>query len=795
MNRFIFTILFLLSGILSAQTNKLLWKTELKDDVKMIKPVQNGKYLFLWSDEYAWLYENATGRKVWNVVIDEYSEKAFHQLVNDSLYLVANEDTLLCYNIVENKLSWKRSYQGIQQDRFSGNIFSDTVLILSFRSIDLGINLLTGKEIWRTPIAYQKSLIENGTVSSILFDKAQKYMVFAENDDCCLISSVTGKRLLTLPKSEPNSDLIKQKRAWFFVTADQKYATLMFDKNVVVIDIEADKIVAQRPVSISDQYNIFLPTAVGCAVFGEEKVLHINYSNGAVAETKIDIDEIRNVVIGQADSALVMVISQENAMVGLNLSNGKVLWQTPPKYQIANGFIHRFVVNDSNRVIVTYLDPSDDLKLYLMGIDLMTGKINFRTFIAHADESLPKRQLPLAARSSVTESTPVTFGYDDAGFTYTVSADAVNIMTVIHTSSEMIEPNSKKAGGEGVVLVDRMSGSVIGKNYMKIADGLSLKGGRSSLAPPMKIGNIMLLPGNKNLVALDATTGILKWMHIEQDLNGSYVFDMALIDSILYLRTGGFKQDFSYDQKKEKLTVKKLWEEDGYMLLAVDTSDGKIIWKKEFDSDPGRIFHDYSIMNYSSDSSAIFYGDEKFLYSISSAKKGKLNWKFEFSDSGIGKLNYDILFRQSIAWTGERSLNYDPYEFKNDELILLKNAVAVQETLTTVVSKVLHVNYSKTKDRLIVFGEDGIASVNPVNGKRAWYYEWDYNEKAVHHRPMILKNNMFFCVDGMAVLLNIETGKVVWQTKVDKDNALFIMPDRSSVIAVYKDVVNGFIIP
>ena len=107
MNRFIFTILFLLSGILSAQTNKLLWKTELKDDVKMIKPVQNGKYLFLWSDEYAWLYENATGRKVWNVVIDEYSEKAFHQLVNDSLYLVANEDTLLCYNIVENKLSWK----------------------------------------------------------------------------------------------------------------------------------------------------------------------------------------------------------------------------------------------------------------------------------------------------------------------------------------------------------------------------------------------------------------------------------------------------------------------------------------------------------------------------------------------------------------------------------------------------------------------------------------------------------------------------------------------------------------
>jgi len=301
-----------------------------------------------------------------------------------------------------------------------------------------------------------------------------------------------------------------------------------------------------------------------------------------------------------------------------------------------------------------------------MEIEQQTGKIKYRTFVAHADESLPKRVLPLPAISTVTETTPTSFGYDDVGFNYTVSVDGENIKILIHTSSEMIEPNSKKAGGEGVVHVDRMSGSVVGKHYMKIADGISFKGGLSALAPPLKIGNIMLLPGNKNLVALDAATGALKWMHIDQDLNGGYVFEMTMVDSILYLRTGGFKEEFSYDKKKEKLSKKKLWEDEAYSVLAVDTSDGKIFWKKDFESDPGRIFHDYSVLNYSTDSDAILYGDEKFLYSISTAKKGMLNWQFEFSDSGIAKMNYDNLYRQSTLWSGERLLSYDANEFKKD---------------------------------------------------------------------------------------------------------------------------------
>lgn len=278
---------------------------------------------------------------------------------------------------------------------------------------------------------------------------------------------------------------------------------------------------------------------------------------------------------------------------------------------------------------------------------------------------------------------------------------------------------------------------------------------------------------------------------------------MAMADSILYVRTGGFKQEFSYDEKKEKLSNKKLWEEDDYTLLAIDTSSGKIYWKKKFEADPGRIFHDYSIVNYARDGKLeesfgqLFFGDEKFLYSLSlsPAKSNSLDWKFEFSDSGIGKMNYDDLFQQSTRWVGEQHFLADSSGFKNDVFFTLMNSTVVNETFNGSVSKILHVNYSNAKDKLVVFGEDGIASINTTTGKREWYYEWDYSANAIHYRPMILKDNIFYFIDGKAVLLNLNTGKIVWQTKLDKANALFIMPDRSSIIAIEKDEVTGFVIP
>jgi outer membrane protein assembly factor BamB len=797
MNRyFCLLLIVLVSSLLFAQQNKLSWKAELLDDVKKIQPIQNGKYIFLWADKYAWVYENATGKKMWSVKIKEYSEKAVHQLINDSLYLVANEDTLECYNVLANTMVWKKSYQKIEQDRFLGLNVIDSTLLFHFKEIDVAVNLESGKELWRAPLAYERSLIENGTVNFISLPKIGKYLAFLDNDDCALISLVNGKKLLSVPKAEPNSDLIKQKRIWYYVEPEEHFAALMFKKNFIVINLDSNKIVTQRIVNVSDQFNVLLSTAIGCAVIGEEKLIHVNFLNNIVAETPIEVDELRNIIITQTDSGTVAIISQKNKLSALNLGSGKLLWQTAPKYIAVNGFVHRIVARRSNNIIVTYLDPTDDLKLYLMSINLLTGEINYRTNIAHADESLPKRILPLTVNN---DARSISFGFENIGFDYNVSIDSLNgnAKILIHTTSEMIEPNSDKKGGEGLVVVHLEDGKILSKNYMKIAEGMSFKGGLSALAKPITIGNNLLLPGNKNLVAMNSEAGKIQWMLVEQDLGGSYVFDMALIDSILYVKTGGFKQEFSYDPKKEKLGTKKMWEEDDYLLLAVDTSNGKIYWKKEFKSDPGRIFHDYSLAHYSKDGKHLFFGSEKFLYSLAlfPAKKDSITWSFEFSDSGIGKMNYGDLYLQSTYWNGERAMTEDISGFRNDSLITLSSSMNIGESFTHSVSKIIHCTYDNRSDKLLVFGEDGIASVNPTTGKRLWYYEWDFSAKAVHHRPMILKDNIFYFIDGKITLINIDSGKIVWQTKLDKKNVIFIMPDRSSIIAIENDVVTGFIIP
>ncbi|MEW5799594.1 MAG: PQQ-binding-like beta-propeller repeat protein, partial [Bacteroidota bacterium] len=306
--------------------------------------------------------------------------------------------------------------------------------------------------------------------------------------------------------------------------------------------------------------------------------------------------------------------------------------------------------------------------------------------------------------------------------------------------------------------------------------------------------SMVILPGNKNLVALDAETGALRWMLIEQDLNGSYVLDASMIDTILYIRTGGSRIEYSYDVKKEKLQKKKVWEEDEYTLLAVDTSNGKVLWKKVFEFDPSMLFPSYSITHYNVGDTSLLFASEKFLYSLS-LQQNALRWSFEFADSGIGSYSYDELFRQSSYWEGESMMARDSLRYYSDSNFTYQSKQIAGQKYHTGISRVLQVNYDPSLNSLIVVGEDGVASVNSLTGKRLWYYEWDYSDNSIQYRPMFIKNNLFYCINKRAVLLNLTTGNVVWQTELDKEAGIFIMPDCSSVIFIYKDEIAGAAIP
>lgn len=773
------------------------WKYELPEDIKTITPIAEGAQVFLWSDEFAWLYETASGKKIWSVEVSKYSEKALHHLVYDSLYLVSTRDTLLCYSIQQNRLLWKKQYPGIEQNRFSGLVHHDTLAILSFRTIDVGINLMTGRELWRTPVEYETDLVERGTKNSILLPAAGKNIVFTSDDDLLLYSLKDGKPVLVRKKSVPNSDLIKQKRDWFYIAPDESFAIFVLAKGVLAIDLVSGKELVFVPLDIDEQFNVLQPTTAGCIVFGEEKTIHINGKTGKVAEVVVDVDAIYYNVVVRVDSDLFLLLSLKNKLFCVDLQSGKTIWQTAEKFQPATGYMHRFVSSSGGRLLVTYLDPSDDVKLYAMSIDVRTGKINYRTLVAHSDESLPNRALPLAVKPVPQNGTGVSFGYDDAGFHYASMVDDTSFHFLIHTSSEMIEPNTKRDGGEGYAIVNSATGKVTAKQYMKIAHDLSFKGGFDALAAPLTFGAVKFLSGNRNLVAIDTAAASLRWMLIEQDLSKSFVLDMALVDSVLYVRTGGMKKEITYDEKKKKIQTKIVWEEDDYTMLAVDPSSGKIYWKKTFSDDPAPLFPQYSISRYVTSTGNLLYGSPKFLYAQSLQKKkaDSIRWKFEFADSGIGKFSYDELAQSTTYWDKERITPGSECRFAVEPSVSYSSRTVAGEKFSTGVSRTLQVNYCASSNSMIAIGEDGIASIDPVNGKMKWYYEWDYSDDDIQYRPVFLNDHLFFFMNGRVDLLNLKNGKISASVKADKESGVFLMPNSSAVVLIYKDEVTGVRIP
>ncbi|NUN71066.1 MAG: PQQ-binding-like beta-propeller repeat protein, partial [Bacteroidetes bacterium] len=571
-------------------------------------------------------------------------------------------------------------------------------------------------------------------------------------------------------------------------------AAFLFEKNFVAVSLSANKVSAQVPVKIDDRFNPLFSTAVGCGVLAEDKIIHFHAEAAKTSHIPMEIEAIRNMTVAPTDSGAVLVVSTDDKVMGWNTVTGKSLWQTPLKFQPANGFIHRFLGNDSGNVIMTYLDPSQDLKLSLMSINAVTGKINYRTLVAHADESLPKRTLPLPALAAVPQAADPSFGYGNAGFEYTVTVADGHAVFLIRTTAEMILPGTEKPGGEGFVRLDIRTGEVLSRNYLTIADGLSFDGGLASLAQPLSIGDLIIIPGNKKVVALDATTGALRWMLIEQDLSNSYVFDIKMVDTVLYLRTGAHKQQYAYDEKREKISVEDLWEEDDYTLIAVDTGKGKVHWTRKFDGDPGHAFLAYSLNRFTKGNTQIFAADESYLYSIAldTSKHRTLGWKFEYSDSGVGSMDLKHLYQRSEYWNGEGDVAAAQ---RGDVHLVTKTASYVGEGFTTALMKFLQIELDQEADRLYLYGDDGIASVNATTGRVAWLYEWDYNIKAIKHRPVHLKGHLFYAMDGKAVLLNKTNGKVTATTDADKEQGLFIMPDHGSVIIIDGDEVHGMVVP
>ncbi len=570
---FLACTLFALSA--SSQTKAPAWKVELGEPVQLYEFLQEGKYLFFNSGPYAWLYNAASGEKVWSVEVKDYEKKGVHTLIGEK-YVVGTDNALQCYDALTGKQLWSKEYKDIDQDEFRSYEFIDNTAVFWFENAHLAINLTDGTEIWRTKIEFNGSLVDLGTYNYAILHQQKKMLVMEKSDRISLFDVTNGKKVASFEDMEANEDLIKAKNKWQWRSADRQFIVVALDNGAAVIDAANNKVLVKKEFKIDGDYEVFFKTENGCAVFGKEKIVHFDFGTGGTLEVPYPIGDMRTVQpykIGEQD---ILIISAEDRMSAIDLRAGKILWQSAENDPKFEGFAHRYIKQDGSNILVVYNKSglsTGGAWLYAMSIDALTGTVKYQTIItiseafltsiARAAANIAGSIISFLKKGDEGEQLKKSFGYDNLGFNYEVEEREGNLLFTLMNKTAMKNPDTKDNPGEGFVLVNASTGAVVYKDYFEIlynsSWGAAGQGVAAFTPKPLIDGNIAYVCGNKRVIAFDLVAGKRLWT-TEKELKDGYPTDIALYDGVLYLKFG--KDPVTPSLDKNSVKINSPWEND-----------------------------------------------------------------------------------------------------------------------------------------------------------------------------------------------------------------------------------------
>ncbi|MCF8354979.1 MAG: PQQ-binding-like beta-propeller repeat protein [Melioribacteraceae bacterium] len=805
------------------------WMIDLGEPIKDYNFINNDKYLFFNSEEYAWCYNVENGEKVWDMEIDGFAEEGISYLLGE-MYLTNSDNKLQAYDALTGNLLWENEYDGIDQDDYSSFEFIENNAVFRYGEDHIGIDLNNGNELYRMEIEYWGELVDLGTFNySVLYD--QEKMLVMEDDELAVLYDInTGERLYKGEDYDINRELIASSNPWLYKSPEHKYVLLVLEDGAAVIDVANNKELIRKEFSIDGEINVLLPTAIGCAVMGDEKIVHFNFNTGSVVELEFPVDDIRTFYSYEISGKNILVVSLEDVIAGIDLVAGTILWQTAEDDETYEGYIHKYVMQDGNNIIFVQnralmMAEENGTYLFLMSMDGLTGKLNYKTAVLGSRVALMDFQRTLAKVITGAFSTFVTVGSGGVGAGQASQAmDMVNNMLgyqnigfeydvfVEQTIHQMFNPKTREDGGEGIVKVDPKTGKIEYAAYMDIAAGMNEKE-FNSLAQPYFTDDKLVLAGNERLVLFDITSGEKKW---EIGENVGFVSDLALIDGALYAKFG--KQEYGVGLKENEVEVKMNFDEDPFGFHAIDPETGSIIWTIKTESDPGLVTPEFSIANYYDESNhRLYFADEMNIYALKLGREGgSYDWKFNFDDNGTGEMEYDETFAVTEKWIGSKIRSHSTSTYIGGGWVMTtttkSGGLDVEETSTfledaagselsttyeswgniwgVTAKRCLRVLYGG--ELILVFGPDGIALVNSSDGKSKWQKEWDYDETAVQYVPKIIGDKILYCMDEELVLLNLTDGSEIWRTDESEDSRFFLSPNNSFFFTINDEEISGY---
>ena len=234
-----------LSFIVRAQVPK--WKLDIGEQIKDYSFLQEGKFLFLTNYEYSWLYDAATGAKVYELQVKKWEKKGVHQLIGEK-YLIGTSKGLQCYDALTGKLMWEQEYADVDQDEFSNLSFRNNNVILRYGKIHIGVDLATGKELFCMNIEYNGSLVEKGSWNWTTLEKQNRLLVLLDDDKLGLFSFDDGKQVFEGKDYEISKKVVEKGFDWYYRSPDERYALFLLDSHVAVVDVAQNKEIDRKEI-------------------------------------------------------------------------------------------------------------------------------------------------------------------------------------------------------------------------------------------------------------------------------------------------------------------------------------------------------------------------------------------------------------------------------------------------------------------------------------------------------------------------------------------------------------------
>lgn len=836
------TGIILFSSLMMAQKAPL-WQKDLGEPIKEYNFINSEKYLFFTSGEYVWCNDVETGKEIWQMEVPDFEKEGISYLLGE-LFLTNSDNKLQAYDALSGKMLWEKSYDDIDQSDYKMIEFIKNNAVFDYGDYELGIDLNNGNELFRMEIEYWGKLVELGSFNYSVLSQQDKMFVM-EDEKAVLIDVKNGKRVFEKEGYDINTDLIENKLPWLYQSPGNEYLLTILDKGAAVIDVRNNKELARSEFSIDGDINVLLPTAQGCAVMGEEKFVHFNFKNGEINEFMFPIDEIRTMHAYRTSDKDILIVSMEDQIASIDLIGGKVLWMSKKEDPEFEGYAHRYLKNDGKNIILTYVrgtlfSEENGTYVYIMSIDGVSGKVNYKipvllsqavmtdftralskTIVGAFSAFVTAASMGVGADASGQAMDMVNdmMGYSNIGFEYqNFDYGDGNIVffsggsNVNYMNYPMWDPSTRKEPGEGFVSVNYKTGQVNYKTYFPIS--AEMDGRKVENQAPLNIqNNIAYKAGNEKVIAFNLDSGKKIW---ETKIPDKHIREITEINDMVYVRYG--VQVIDVKLKEKQVELHGQFSEDPFGFIGIDKESGKILWDSQCLSDPMLLTPEFTIDRYFDDQSNVMYfADMENLYSLKMGKDGgKFAWKMNFEDSGMGEFDYGESFAITEKWIGSvpRSRSTSTYlgggwvmttkstsGGYNDEAVSDFIDDAADADLSTTyrswgniwgvsAKKCLRVLYGK--DKIVIFGPDKMALVDALSGKIEWKKEWDFDKENVQYIPQILNGNIVYCMDENLVLVDLNTGKEIYQAEIDDKSKFFTSPDKKKLFNLYDEKIAGF---